>query len=74
MYNPQTLLQLARNLPVTEDEMLEVPGVTPVNFSNWGHQFLKVTMKYAEMQLGEFKYYTLCNVYNFYKCMDEQSL
>ena len=46
------LKQFSLNLPITREEMLEIPGVTPVNIEKWGHRFLEVTTKYADEQMG----------------------
>lgn len=43
---------MAKSLPETEKEMLEIPHVTKANFEKYGEALLDVTQGYAAQKLG----------------------
>lgn len=41
-------------LPTTEEEMLNIDGVTKANFDKFGRLLLEITKEYAAKKLGSF--------------------
>jgi len=46
IFNDKTLKNLARSLPETKEQMLEVPGVGEVKFRRYGQRFLALIAEY----------------------------
>jgi hypothetical protein len=55
---------MSRLLPETEEEMLNVVGVTKANFDKYGKELLDIIQGYAAAKYG-----TLLKRINFYSCL-----
>ena len=57
-YSLQALRVMATNLPVCEEEMLQIQHVTKANYVKYGAKLLEITTGFAAERLGElFNYY-----------------
>lgn len=48
--NMQAISEMSKRMPKTEEEMLQIPHVTKVNFGKFGAKFLEMTQNYSAMR------------------------